>query len=75
MNALPQDAGHALRLLARQPAFAARTLRALLFGVTAADPITFAVVVLALGGAAPSASYLPARQAARVHPIVELRAE
>jgi ABC-type lipoprotein release transport system permease subunit len=44
-----------------------------LFGVGAADPLTL-VAVSALGLAvAASASYLPARRAARIAPIVALR--
>jgi putative ABC transport system permease protein len=57
-------------------AFAAtRLLASLLYGVGANDLSTYAVVVLLLGGAAFLASYIPARRAARVDPIVALRAE
>jgi putative ABC transport system permease protein len=54
---------------------AGRTLTSLLFGVTATDPITYAGVAAALGLAALSASYLPARRAARVDPMTALRAD
>jgi ABC-type lipoprotein release transport system permease subunit len=43
--------------------------------VGANDLSTYAAVVLLLGGAAFLASYIPARRAARVDPIVALRAE
>jgi putative ABC transport system permease protein len=47
---------------------ATRTLRSLLFGVTASDPATFAGVLVLLAVAALLASWLPARRAARVEP-------
>jgi hypothetical protein len=50
-----------------------RAMSALLFGVSALDPATYAAVALALGGTAVLASYLPARRAARVDPAVALR--
>jgi ABC-type antimicrobial peptide transport system permease subunit len=53
----------------------ARGLRGLLFGVTAADPATFAAALLVLGGAAALAGYLPARRAARLSPVTALRTE
>ena len=52
---------------------AGRALTTLLFGVTSTDPITYAGVAAALGLAALSASYLPARRAARVDPMTALR--
>jgi ABC-type antimicrobial peptide transport system permease subunit len=52
-----------------------RWMRALLFGVPAHDPLTFAVVVLVLAGTALLASYLPARRATRVDPMVARRGE
>jgi ABC-type antimicrobial peptide transport system permease subunit len=51
-----------------------RMLTSLLYGVTARDPITFTIVALILGAVAIVASLLPARRAARVDPLVALRA-
>ncbi len=54
---------------------AGRWISALLFGVTPADPVTLAIVVCALAGAAACATYVPARRAAGVDPSDALRAE
>jgi ABC-type antimicrobial peptide transport system permease subunit len=53
----------------------ARVLQSLLFGVSARDPMTFAAVAALLGAVALLASWLPARRAARVDPLVAMRAE
>ena len=52
-----------------------RFLASQLFGITATDPVTFALVFLALSAAVLTASYFPARRASRVDPIVALRYE
>jgi putative ABC transport system permease protein len=53
----------------------ARYLNRFLFGVTSFDPIALAAAVSILIGAALVASYLPARRATRVDPMVALRSE
>ena len=50
-------------------------LRALLFEVTPLDPATFAAVPLVLLAVSVAAVWIPARRAARVDPVVSLRAE
>jgi predicted permease len=52
-----------------------RFLRSLLFGVDATDPITFAGIAVLLAAIALLASYIPARRAARIDPMVSLRCE
>jgi putative ABC transport system permease protein len=52
-----------------------RSLGTLLFGVTPYDVPTYAIVVVLLGAIAALASYLPARRAARIEPLMALRQE
>src|SRR5262245_50036996 len=73
---------HGLRLTAIGAAFGiglaltiTRVMSAFLFGVGPTDPITYAAVAVLLGGMTLVATYLPARRASRVDPVVALRAE
>ncbi|HUF51276.1 MAG TPA: ABC transporter permease [Longimicrobiales bacterium] len=52
-----------------------RAMSRFLYGVTANDPATFATVALLLLTVAVAASWIPARRAARVPPLVALRGE
>ena len=52
-----------------------RLMASFLVGVSATDPATFALVALLLAGVALLASFLPARRAARVNPMLALRTE
>jgi putative ABC transport system permease protein len=52
-----------------------RVMSALLFGVNAVDPVTYAAAAIGLGGTALLATYLPARRAARTDPADALRRE
>ena len=88
--ALGARAGNIVKLVVRQgvtlagagilvglagAALLTRAMATLLFGVGAHDAATFAAVTLFLLGTALLASYIPARRATRVDPLVVLRDE
>lgn len=52
-----------------------RILKALLFGITAFDPVTFVLAPFILLAVAALACYMPALRAARIDPAVSLRSE
>jgi putative ABC transport system permease protein len=54
---------------------AGRAIRGLLFGISAQDPVTLAVVTLVVLATSALACYLPARRATKVDPMVALRYE
>jgi predicted permease len=52
-----------------------RLMKAILFGISATDPLTFVAVPLLLSLIALSAAYVPAQRATRVDPLTALRCE
>jgi ABC-type antimicrobial peptide transport system permease subunit len=88
--ALGASSGHVLRLVLGQSLTLAgiglalgfagaiaftRVLTSMLFEVTPTDPFTYAVVALLLGIIALVASYVPARRAINIDPLLALRQE
>jgi ABC-type antimicrobial peptide transport system permease subunit len=81
-NVLGMIVGQGMRLgaigvaLGIAGAFAAtRLIETMLFGVSGSDPIALSAAAAVLLGAALLASWIPARRAARVDPMVALRQE
>jgi putative ABC transport system permease protein len=56
-------------------AAAAQLLQSLLFGVSALDPIAFGGAAILFAAVSVAASYVPARRALRIDPMIALRAE
>ena len=54
---------------------AAGLMSSLVVGVSTHDPMTFGVTAVVLGGIALVASYIPARRATRIDPLVALRTD
>jgi predicted permease len=53
----------------------ARVLRSMLFGLGPGDPLAFAAAILGLAAVVFAASWIPARRATKVEPVVALRYE
>lgn len=52
-----------------------RVMSSLLYGVQATDAVTFSAIAALLAAIAFFATYLPARRAARIDPMISLRSE
>jgi len=55
--------------------FLARLIASLLYGVRPSDPLTLVAVALLVAAVAAAASFMPARRATRVDPMIALRYE
>ena len=55
--------------------FLTRFIAVLLFGISAVDPLTYLAVSVVLGAVSLLASYVPARRALRIDPLIALRQE
>ena len=74
-NRTPELTGIGLAVGAVGAAVAARMVENLLFGVSAADPLTYAATVAVFLAVTVVASFLPAMRATRVNPLTVLRDE
>jgi ABC-type antimicrobial peptide transport system permease subunit len=54
---------------------ASRGIKNQLFGISAIDPVTFGAAIAVVSGVIILATWLPARRATRVEPVVALRYE
>jgi putative ABC transport system permease protein len=72
-GALPVGSGSTIGLVAA--VFVAQAMAAALTEIDARDPVRYVAVMTVIAGVALTASYIPARRAARVDPVIALRAE